>query len=456
MTSPNPEGRSGFRVMVIEDDESFLRSVVRSLELSGHKVTPFTHPRKALENLALVQPEVVLTDLVLGDMSGMEVLTHLRTVDPSLPVVMMTAVGNIPTAIQAVRTGAYDFLEKPFDSERLLGVLQRGVEQYRLAVENRSLKDLLGSVSGLDRVLRGESAGIRQLRALIARLAPLPTDVMVLGETGTGKELVARCLHGFSGRAGRFVAINCAALPENLFESELFGHVPGAYTGASKQRVGKIEHADRGTLFLDEIETMPLHLQAKLLRVLQERQVERLGSNQLVPVDVRVVAATKVDLRELGEKQKFRPDLFFRLNVANVRIPPLRERREDVPLLFAHFVREAALRFAQEPAEPTVDVQQRLVAYEWPGNVRELRNAAEQWQLGIPLSIGDGGEGGAAMNLAETIASVERALIDSSLRRHKGDVDAVSRELGVDSSTLYRKMRSHEIVLAGYRDAAAD
>lgn len=452
MTSSNPEGAAGCRVMVVEDDESFLRSVVRTLELAGCKVWAFSHPRKALENLTLLQPEVVLTDLVLGEMSGMELLSQVRSFDPSLPVVMMTAVGNIPTAIQAVRTGAYEFLEKPFDGERLIGVLTRAVDQYRLAVENRSLKDLLGSVSGLDRIIRGDSPGIRQLRTLIARLAPVPTDVMVLGETGTGKELVARCLHGFSGRSGRFVAINCAALPENLFESELFGHVAGAYTGASKPRVGKIEHAHQGTLFLDEIETMPLHLQAKLLRVLQERQVERLGSNHLVPVDVRVVAATKVDLRELSEQQKFRPDLFFRLNVAGVHIPPLRDRREDIPLLFAHFVREAALRFGQEPVGVDAGVQQRLLAYHWPGNVRELRNAAEQLQLGIPLALGDNGMTSVTMNLAATISSVEKALIDSSLRRHRGEVEAVSKELGVDSSTLYRKMRTHDITLSSYRE----
>jgi two-component system C4-dicarboxylate transport response regulator DctD len=441
--------------MVVEDDESFLRSVVRSLELAGHKVMPFTQPRKALESVATLQPEVMLTDLVLGDMNGMEVLAHMRAAEPGLPVVMMTAMGNIPTAIQAVRNGAYDFLEKPFDSERLLGVLQRAVEQYRLTIENRSLKNLLGSTSGLDRILRGESPGIRQLRALVARLAPVPTDVMVLGETGTGKELVARCLHGLSGRPGRFVAINCAAVPDNLFESELFGHVPGAYTGASKQRIGKVEHAHQGTLFLDEIETMPLHLQAKMLRVLQERQVERLGSNQLVPVDVRVVAATKVDLRELGEKQQFRPDLFFRLNVAGIRIPPLRERREDVPQLFGHFVMEAALRFGQEPAETGPELQQRLLAYEWPGNVRELRNAAEQHQLGIPMSIGGDDAPRPKATLADAIASMERALIDGALRRHHGDVEAVSSELGVDSSTLYRKMRGHDIALASYRDDAA-
>ena len=448
---------TGFKVVVIEDDESFLRSVVRSLELAGHAVTPFTDPRKALDRLSACRPDVVLTDLVLGEMSGMEVLSQVRAFDPGLPVVMMTACGNIPTAIQALRTGAYDFLEKPFDGERLLGVLQRAAGQYRLAVENRSLKDLLGSVSGLDRILRGDSPGIRQMRSLIARVAPLPTDVMVLGETGTGKELVARCLHGFSGRRGHFVAINCAALPENLFESELFGHVPGAYTGASKQRIGKIEHADLGTLFLDEIEAMPLHLQAKLLRVLQERQVERLGSNQLVPVDVRVVAAAKVDLRELSDRQKFRPDLFFRLNVAGVKIPPLRERREDIPLLFSHFLKEVALRFGQEPAVATVDIQQRLLAYAWPGNVRELRNAAEQLQLGIPLSLADDdGAPRTGMNLAQVIGSVERALIDSSLRRHRGEVELVSQELGVDSSTLYRKMKAHEIALANYRDGGPE
>lgn len=440
------------RIVVVEDDRSFRDIVTQTLAMAGFQVEAFDQPAPALRRLRESPPHVVLTDLYLGAGStGLEVLASAREIDAELPVVLMTAQGDIRTAIDAIKGGAYDFIEKPLEHEQAVLLLRRAAEQRRLVLENRALKNRLAFASGLERVLVGGSAAMRSLRDLVLRIAPTPANVMLLGETGAGKELVSRCLHEFSGRSGNFVAINCAAVPENLFESELFGHEAGAYTGAGKQRIGKIEHANGGTLLLDEIEAMPMNLQVKILRVLQEREVERLGSNKVVPVNLRVVAASKVDLKDYSEQGKFRIDLYYRLNVASIRIPSLRERRDDVPDLFAHFVRDVALRCAQEPVEPNPALLRRLLAHDWPGNVRELRNAAEQFQLGIPLTI-DGGQpddGGASLD--NIMASVEKSAIQTALRRHHGNANAACEELGINYSTLYRRMKQYDMDLLAFR-----
>jgi two-component system C4-dicarboxylate transport response regulator DctD len=444
-------------LLVVEDDDLFRRSLVHTLEGLGHKVVAFASAGPALERLHSSPPTAVLTDLFLDgadEMDGMQLISRIREVSPDLPVILMTAHGNIPLAIKAIRLGAYDFLEKPFERDQLITTLDRAIEQRRLTLENRQLRDRLAFASGLDRVLLGDSGAMRNLRDVILRIAPTPANVIILGDTGAGKDVVARCLHQFSNRSGNFVAINCGAIPETLFESELFGHEAGAYTGANKQRVGKVEHASGGTLFLDEIEAMPMHLQAKLLRVIQERQVERLGSNKLISVDLRVVVASKVHLKDLSAQDKFRSDLYYRLNVANVRIPPLRERREDIPLLFAHFVQEAALRFGQPPANITQDVQRKLLAYDWPGNVRELRNAAEQLQLGIMPGNDSEGSASTPQSLDEILSSVEKAVIIETLLRHGGAANSACGELKINYSTLYRKMKSHGLDLANYREPA--
>jgi DNA-binding NtrC family response regulator len=445
------------RVILIEDDEFLRHSLTQTLETVGFEVHAFELAKLALEQIPLDRPDVVLTDLYLGDnndLTGLDVLAAVKEMDAELPVVLMTARGSVSTAIEAIRNGAYDFLEKPFERDHLLVVLERATEQRRLVVENRMLKDRLGLASGLERILRGNNPDMVALRNVILKIAPAPANVIILGETGAGKEMVARCLHEFSGRQGNFVAINCAAIPDELFESELFGHEAGAFTGAARQRVGKIEYADGGTLFLDEIEAMPLHFQAKILRVLQERQVERLGSNKLTKVDLRVVAATKADLKDYSDQGKFRLDLFYRLNVASVKIPPLRERREDIPMLFSQFLQEAALRFGSPVVTVPKDVQQLLLTHDWPGNVRELRNAAEQLQLGIPMSIASGASAdGDAMpsSLEEIIASVEKVIIAETLRRHDGVASAACAELKVNYSTLYRKMKTYNMDLSQYK-----
>jgi DNA-binding NtrC family response regulator len=449
-----PSDDCTYRVVVIEDDELLRHAVAQSITGAGFKAHAFASAQEALAQLAQIKPDVVLTDLFLSEsdtLDGLGVLDTVRQGDAGMPVVLMTARGNIPLAIEATRKGAYDFLEKPFDKERLIGVLRRAAEQRRLQVENRQLLERLAFSSGIERVLLGDAVAMRELRTLILRIAPTPANVIILGETGAGKEMVARCLHEFSGRKGNFVAINCAAIPEALFESELFGHEAGAYTGAAKPRAGKVEYACGGTLFLDEVEAMPQHLQAKLLRVLQERQVERLGQNKAIAVDLRVVAATKVDLKELSAQGKFRIDMFYRLCVATVRIPPLRERRDDIAMLFSYFVQEAALRFKQHPTAPTREVLQQLLAYDWPGNVRELRNAADQFQLGIPLAIGDAQPQPAPQSLEDILASVERAVISETLRRHDGAGAAACAELKINYSTLYRKMKLYHMDLADYK-----
>jgi DNA-binding NtrC family response regulator len=296
------------------------------------------------------------------------------------------------------------------------------------------------------------------VRRQILNLADTPADVLVFGETGTGKEVVARCLHEHSKRSkANFVAINCGGLPENLFESEIFGHEAGAFTNASKRRVGKIEHANGGTLLLDEIESMPMGLQVKLLRALQERKIERLGSNEQIAVDFRIIAATKADLRELSVQQQFRSDLYYRLNVAVLELPPLRERREDIPILFEHFLLQAALRYGREAPAVNGNHMRKLMADDWPGNVRELRNAADRFVLGLhgPQDSGAASAQQALVQqtLAQQMDMIEKTLIEQALKSHDGRPVPVCEALGIGKKTLYDKLHRHGIVIDDYRPA---
>ncbi len=433
------------KVLIVEDDAAVKRGCQQALQLEGIAVESVDSGEAAWRAVTEVNPAVVITDIRLPGMDGMALMGRIRALDADLPVVLMTGHGDIALAVQAMKDGAQDFIEKPFSSAHLVEVVRRALEKRRLVLEVRDLRARLGDVQSIEARLIGNSASMQLVRRRIADLGPTSADVLIWGETGTGKEQVARCLHQASPRRnGNFVAINCGGLPENLMDSEIFGHEAGAFTGASKRRIGKIEHASGGTLFLDEIESMPMAMQVKLLRVLQERTLERLGSNQTINVECRIIAATKVDLAELSEKGGFRADLYYRLNVATIPLPPLRDRPEDLGLLFAHFAAQAAARY-DKPA-PKFDSERlaMLMAYRWPGNVRELKNAADRWVLGVegqlPSALIDSG---AARPLAETMDAFERTLIAEALRRNGRSLARTAEELKMAKTTLFDKIRKH-------------
>jgi len=429
-------------VIVVDDEASIRTAVEQWLSLSGFQVQTFSRAEECLARLPRDFPGVILSDVRMPGMGGLELLARLQAQDSDLPVILLTGHGDVPMAVEAMRDGAYDFLEKPFSPQTLLASLARAMEKRRLVLENRQLHEQADHRSRLERSLLGVSRSLQTLRRQVLELAALPVNVLIRGETGSGKELVARCLHDFGPRAAKpFVALNCAAIPEALFEAELFGHESGAFTGAQGKRIGKLEYADGGTLFLDEIESMPLAQQVKLLRVLQEQKLERLGSNQSIAVDLRIVAATKPDLLDEARAGRFREDLAYRLTVAQLRLPPLRERREDIPLLFEHFAYSAAERMGR-PSTPLSGPQlSRLLSHDWPGNVRELANAAERSVLGLGEPEPDAIDPG--QSLAAQQEAFEAQCLRSALTRHKGDVKAVLEELQLPRRTFNEKMQRH-------------
>ena len=436
------------RVLVVEDDENVRLGVEQAVALAGFPVRAFASAAEALADVAPGAPVVIVSDVRMPGIDGLQLLERALAIDGQIPVVLISGHADISTAVGAMQVGAYDFIEKPFSSDHIAGRVARAVEKRRLTLEVQGLRAVLRNWQGIEALVLGKSPSIEEVRKRILRLADTSVSVLITGETGTGKELIARALHDFGGRRDHhFVALNCGGLPEQLFESELFGHEAGAFTGAVKKRIGKIEWASGGTLFLDEIETMPTALQIKLLRVLQERQIERLGANEPVPVDCRIVAASKADLAGLSADGRFRADLLYRLNVAPIDLPPLRERREDVPLLFEHFVLAAARRFRLSAPIVSASQLSELMMHQWPGNVRELQNVVDRFVLGL---AGDkllpaGGPSGACGTLAEQLAHFECVLIEDMLRRHNGNVAAASDELGMPKKTLYHKMRQMKI-----------
>jgi two-component system C4-dicarboxylate transport response regulator DctD len=432
--------------VIVVDDEAPIREAIQQwLSLSGFTVQVFSRGEECLAHLPEHFPGVVLTDVRMPGMSGLELLAQLQARDKDLPVILLTGHGDVPMAVQAMRDGAYDFLEKPFSPETLISNLRRAMEKRQLVLENRRLHEQADARTRLDAVLLGVSPSLQTLRRQVLDLSQMPVNVIIRGETGSGKELVARCLHDFGPRADKpFVALNCAAIPEHLFEAELFGHESGAFTGAQGKRVGRLEYADGGTVFLDEIESMPMAQQAKLLRVLQDKRLDRLGSNQSIEVDLRIIAATKPDLLEEARAGRFREDLAYRLNVAELRLPPLRERREDIVMLFSHFARAAAERMGREP--PTLSAAQlsALLSHDWPGNVRELANAAEREILGLNPAQADSAPQG--QSLAAQQEAFEAQCLRAALSRHKGDIKAVLNELQLPRRTLNEKMQRHGLM----------
>lgn len=445
------------QIILIDDDKYIRHSITQLMELEDIAMTAYADAVSALEQLQQDKPGVIISDIKMPGMDGMQLLNRVQEIDSAIPVILITGHGDIATAVQAMRDGAYDFLEKPFSNDKLLDVTRRAIDKRLLTLENRQLKRELELHKTPGRRIIGKSAAIRQLRTQVTRFAAVDADILLLGETGAGKDLVARTIHELSQRSNKpYVAINCGAIPEQTIESELFGHDPGAFTGASQKRVGRFEFANGGTVFLDEIESMPLQLQVKLLRVLQERVVEPLGSNRQIALDIRVIAATKVELTQAIAEATFRADLYYRLNVITIQIPALRDYLEDLPLLFHHYALLAADRYNCEAPQPSAEQLQQLLSHTWPGNVRELKNAADRFVL----LAGDSSSlalqpANAASNpgssLPEQVERFERSMIEQALIRNNGVINATMEELGLARKTLYDKMRKYHLDKEQYK-----
>jgi two-component system, NtrC family, response regulator HydG len=448
---PSPSRPPSARILVVDDQRNMRVTTAIVLRQAGHSVVEAENGAVAVQRLAAEPFDVVLTDLRMGDVDGMEVLRSAVEISPSVQVIVMTAFGSIESAVEAVRRGAYDYLSKPFKEEELLVRVDKALEKRRLLGEVSLLAGDFRQRYGLENVV-GRSPGLRELLDRAVRVAATDATVLLTGESGTGKELVARAIHAGSRRSDRpFVPVNCAAITETLLESELFGHARGSFTGAVRARRGLFEEASGGTLFIDEIgETAP-GFQAKLLRALQEGEIRRVGESVPVKVDVRVIAATNQDLKRAMAERRFREDLFYRLNVVPLRVPPLRERREDIPLLAAHFL-ERRNRRGGEEKRFTLEALGRLLEHDWPGNVRELENMVEQAaalsdgpligpQDVLPGAGRAAAEGIGAGTLADAVAATERRAIEAALLRCGGDQARVARELGISATTLWRKMK---------------
>ncbi|NVD07084.1 sigma-54-dependent Fis family transcriptional regulator [Vibrio sp. JPW-9-11-11] len=445
-----------YDVIFIDDESDIRLAIEQSFELEEISARFFASAEDAL--LAIKSdglPKVVVTDICLPGLSGENILSSILHQDPDIPVILITGHGDISMAVNALRNGAYDFIEKPFPIDRLIDTTRRALDKRELTIENQELKRSLKASQALGPRIIGDTPSIQQLRDTIVHIADTHADILLFGETGTGKELFARSIHEQSPRRdNNFVAINCGAVPENLIESELYGHEKGAFTGAESQRIGKFEHANGGTLFLDEIESMPMQAQIRLLRVLQERVIERVGSNELVPIDIRVIAATKVDLKQASSEGNFREDLYYRLNVVTLDLPPLRQRKEDIPTLFHHFLLVAASRYGK--SAPAIESKQihQLMSHDWPGNVRELRNAAERFVLLGRLSQ-FGSEDAVSVNkelgLAQQVAEFEKSLIEQSLNQNEGSIKKTMDHLQLARKTLYDKMQKYDLNKDNYK-----
>ena len=437
-------------VLLLDDDVHLRTALSQTFDLAGLQVQSYGSAQGILEALPVDWQGVLVTDIRMPGMNGLELLEQLQQFDAQLPVLLITGHGDVPLAVQAMRIGAYDFLQKPFASELLLDSVRRALEVRRLVLENRSLRLALTEQRLLGERLLGGSASVQRLREQVSALATIQADVLILGETGSGKEVVARALHDLSSRcAAPFVAINTGALAEAVIESELFGHESGAFTGAQKRRIGKFEYANGGTVFLDEIESMSLDIQVKLLRLLQERVVERVGSNQLIPLDIRVIAATKEDLLLAADAGRFRADLYYRLNVAQINIPALRQRSEDILPLFQHFVSAACEKYSIAEPEFTPMIRALLLGHDWPGNIRELQNAAERFALGLDLAITPASKiinsSGEAVSLSQQVEAFERSLIASELNNPHQSLREVAEALQLPRKTLHDKLRKYDL-----------
>lgn len=451
-------------LLIVDDEANTLASLSRAFRLAGHDATVCDNPVKALEIAKSREFDLILSDVVMPGKDGLALLEELKQQGVVTPVVMMSGQAHIEMAVRATKLGALDFLEKPVSSDKLMLTVENVLKVRRLESENRQLKQRLGKH---EIVWKGET--MRRVMAQLERVASSESRICILGETGTGKELVARTIHERSPRSsGPFVTLNCAAVPAELIESELFGHEKGSFTGASGRHIGKFEQADQGTIFLDEIGDMPLPMQAKLLRVLEEGEVERIGGEKPIAVNVRVVVATHRDLETRVREEKFRQDLFHRIYVFPLVLPPLRERREDIPALIKHFADQVCEQNSWKPVPFSEDAMQALQEYSWPGNVRELRNMVERLmllatedqvdastaELALPKnSLGHqpGVTSASSGPLADRVEAFERDVILSELKRTHQNMSMAAKSLGLERSHLYKKAEQLGIDLRALR-----
>jgi two-component system nitrogen regulation response regulator NtrX len=448
------------RLLVVDDEKGIRDALVQLFEYEGHEVASAEDGHEGIEKASELHPDVIFLDVKMPGLDGLDVLAKIREDDPSALIVMISGHGTIDTAVEATRKGAYDFLEKPLDSDRLLVTLTRALELKGLT---ESMADLKSQVESRYEIV-GTSYSIRKVLERVEKVAPTEARVLITGENGTGKELVARAIHRLSSRAEHeFVDVNCAAIPSELIESALFGHIKGSFTGAVADRAGKFEQADTGTLFLDEVGDMSLDAQAKVLRALETGVVTRVGGSKPIDVNVRVIAATNKDLAHEIEDGRFREDLFYRLNVVPIHVPPVRERREDVPMLIQHFADLMAKREGVTPRHFDPDAIERMVNLPWPGNVRELRNTVERLMIlaagdavraedvdmlasGAAPEAGVGGELLAAETFSDFKDRAERAYILQRLREHDWNVAETARQIDMPRSNLYKKIEKYGLV----------
>jgi two-component system, NtrC family, nitrogen regulation response regulator NtrX len=449
-------------LLIVDDEANTLASLSRAFRLAGHEATVCDNAAKALEIAKAQHFSLILSDVVMPGKGGLALLEELKAQGVTTPVVVMSGQGDIETAVRATRLGALDFLEKPISTEKLLLTVENALKLQRLESENRQLRQRLGKHE-----IVWQGAAMQRVMAQVERVAASETRVCILGETGTGKELVARTIHERSARSGgAFVTLNCTAVPAELIESELFGHEKGSFTGAAARHVGRFEQADHGTIFLDEIGDMPLAMQAKLLRVLEEGEVERIGGDRPVTVDVRVVVATHRDLHARVREEKFRQDLFHRIYVFPLVLPPLRERREDIPPLVEHFAAQVSAQNGWKPLSFSAKALDALQAFSWPGNVRELRNMVERLMLlatdnqvdlaTVELAVPTGSSAASSSisssgPLSDRVDAFEREVILAELKRSHSNVSVAAKSLGLERSHLYKKAEQLGIDLRAVR-----
>jgi len=448
--------KSQANILVMDDEESMRDSCRQTLSRDGNMVKVAESGSKGLALLEKEFFDLIILDLKMPGLSGMEVLKNIMGDDPQAVVIVITGYATIESAVEAMKTGAYDFIPKPFTPDSLRAIVRRALDRRELALENVLLRNELKASFGAD-VIIGQSKSMKKVEALVQKVGPTDTTVLICGESGTGKELVARAIHRYSGRKGKpFVAVDCGSLVENLFESELFGHIKGSFTGATATKYGRFELANGGTLFFDEIGNISINIQTKLLRVLQEREITKVGSSQVIKVDVRIVTATNDDLQKAVKAETFREDLFYRLSVVPIVLPPLRERREDIPLLADYFLNKYNRKRKKDIQAISSQAMKALVEYDWPGNVRELENAVER---AVVLAENDVVKSSDLLyyglsverhsrsdtNNIQRLVDVEREYIAKTLETFSGHKGKTAKALGIDRKTLRAKLQRYRI-----------